>query len=354
MLTESAATQNGQEMTSGNIVITGANGFVGSHALLALAEDEGVSSRLVAACRDQAKIPPAFHGRVHEGDLRDPAYRQALVQNADTIVHAAAWTSLYGHKRQSHALFLEPSLALLGDAMAAGVKRFIMISSTACAPPPQAHDANAPGQAPDFWPHLGNVIAIEDAMRAYGDVGAEMISLRLGLFTGQRYSLGLLPVLVPRLKSHLVPWVAGGRTPLPLIAGEDVGQAVACAVRTQRVDGYQGFNILGPETPKVRDVITFLADEFSLPKPWFSVPFPIAHVFAWSMEQLSKISPWNPFITRSIIYLMRDFGVDNGKARIVLGYLPRHDWHDAVRRQFAEMHVREARPMPLARPIKNR
>ncbi|MBF0251318.1 MAG: NAD(P)-dependent oxidoreductase [Alphaproteobacteria bacterium] len=331
------------------IVVTGAAGFVGSHACLALTQERNY--HVVAACRDGSRLSPQFDGEVVEGDLRDPNHRQTLVEGADTIVHAAAWSSLYGHKSQSNRLFRDPSLALLEDAVAAGIKRFIMISTTAAAPPAAAADANAPGHAPGFWPHLDNIVAIEDAMRTRVRPGCAMVSLRLGLFVGERYALGLLPILVPRLKSHLVPWVAGGRTPMPLIAGEDIGYAISRAVGAEGLSGYEGYNIVGPDIPQARDVINFLAKQYGLPKPWFSVPFPLAHAFAAIMEWVSRLTPWNPFITRSIIHLLRDFHVNNEKAYTVLGYVPRTDWRDAVTRQMAEMAERQPRPMGMVRPL---
>ncbi|HEY9163142.1 MAG TPA: NAD(P)-dependent oxidoreductase [Magnetovibrio sp.] len=335
-----------------NIVVTGASGFVGSHALMALWR--GLGERrgdLVAACRDQDRLPSGYGGAVAIGDLNDPDYRRTLVQNADVVIHAAAWTSLFGHKKQSDRLFLKPSLALLEDAVQAGVGRFIQVSSTSAAPPSLAANADAPGRAPAFWPHLGNVVAIEDAMRRHATGKTSMVTLRLGLFTGERYGLGLLPILVPRMKSYLVPWVAGGKTPMPLIAGEDIGAAFLQATVTQGLAGYEGFNIVGPSTPTVREVIGYLAKTYRLPKPWFSVPFALAHVFALSMEAVAKLTPWDPFITRSIVYLLRDFQVSNEKAERVLGYRPKIDWKNALDRQMAEMSVRQTSPMAMAKPL---
>ncbi len=334
------------------IVVTGASGFVGSHALMALWRGLGSERfQVVAACRDKCRLPHGYAGAVLEGDLLDPQYRKSLVDKADVVIHAAAWTSLYGHKEPSTRLFRDPSLALLDEAVSAGVSRFVMVSSTAAASPSKAADANAPGVAPAFWPHLGSVVAIEEAMRKYGEAGRTMITLRLGLFVGERYGLGLLPILVPRMKSYLVPWVAGGKTPMPLIAGEDIGAAFFLATTTKGIEGYEGFNILGASVPSVRDVISFLATQYRLPKPWFSVPFPIAHVFAATMEALSRVTPWDPFISRSIVYLMRDFHVSNEKAERVLGYRPTVDWKDAVRRQMAEMTSRQKSPMAMAKDL---
>lgn len=330
------------------VLVTGATGFVGSHALEALARRPGL--RVVAACRDPGRLPAGFRGEVRVGDLRDAAYRVGVLEGMDVVCHCAAWTSLFGNGERGRDLYLEPSLALLEAAVARGVARFIHISSTSAAEPGTAGEAMCRGRAPGFWPHLGNVVAIEDALRAGAGGRTAMVNLRIGIFAGRRYGLGLLPVLVPRLKTHLVPWVAGGRTSLPITAGEDIGEAMALAATAPGLSGYEAFNIVGPEVPSVRQVVEFLHREYGLPKPHFSVPFGVAYAFAWLMEKLDPVVPWDPLVTRSIVHLMEETHADNRRAAARLGYRPRVHWTEAIRGQMAEMAGRETRPMRLHKP----
>ncbi|HYQ70697.1 MAG TPA: hypothetical protein VET88_02085, partial [Gammaproteobacteria bacterium] len=172
------------------------------------------------------------------------------------------------------------------------------------------------------------------------------------LFAGRRYSLGLLPILLPRLRTHLVPWVAGGRTGMPIIDGRDIGQAFRCAVQADGLSGYTGCNVVGPDIPTVREVMDFLHTEYGYPLPHFSVPFPMAFAFAWLMEVLDHLVPWEPLVTRSIVHLLRDGSADNARAGKLLGYRPQHDWHTAIRDQLEEMSQRQAQPMRMARPTR--
>ena len=56
------------------VLITGANGFVGSHVLEA---SQAFSDfRWIAACRDATKLPATYTGERRIGDLRDKAYRR--------------------------------------------------------------------------------------------------------------------------------------------------------------------------------------------------------------------------------------------------------------------------------------
>lgn len=331
------------------VLVTGANGFAGSHVLDALQQLPDM--KLFAACRDPKKLQPGFKGEVRAGDLRDAAYVSSLVQGVDVVCHAAAWSSLWGHARESRQLFLEPSLALIKAAQAAGVKRFINTSTTSAASPDVSADAMSRGIPRALWPHLCNVVAIENFLRDQASAHFQVVNLRLGIFAGQRYALGVLPILVPRLKTHLVPWVAGGKTSLPVIDGRDIGQAFALAATATGLASYESFNVVGPEVPSVRQVIQFLHHEFGLPAPHFGVPFFMAYPFAWLMEKLDPLVPWEPLITRSIIHLIEEVNANNDKAQRLLGYQPRHNWRDAIRLQMAEMFERQIRPMRMIRPI---
>ncbi len=332
------------------VLITGATGFVGSHILETLSEPGVDSVRVIAACRDARKLLPTFRGEVREGDLRDPVYRNKVVEGVDVICNAAAWSSLWGNVENSRRLFLEPNLALIEAARAAGVKRFINTSTTSAAAPKHSSDPQSQGIPRPLWPHLCNVVRIEDALRNAASKDFQVVNLRLGIFAGHRYALGVLPILAPRLKTHLVPWVAGGRTSMPIIDGRDIGQAFVRSAIAEGLADYEGFNIVGPEVPSVRDVIGFLHNEYGLPKPHFGVPFALAYPFAWLMEKLDPIVPWEPLVTRSIIHLMEEVGADNIKAERLLGYRPSHSWREAIHAQMQEMSLRQTQPMSMACP----
>jgi len=331
------------------VLVTGATGFVGSYALEALARRPGL--KLVAACRDPARLPPNFSGQVCAGDLRDADSRQRLLDGIDVVCHCMAWTTLFGQSHRSRDLYLEPTLALLDAATATGVKRFINVSTTSAAAPDRSADPMSRGIARPVWPHLCSVIEIEDALRERANGRTCMVNLRFGIFAGRHYGLGVLPILVPRLKTHLVPWVAGGRTSLPITAGEDIGEAMALAATAPGLSGYEGFNVVGPVVPTAREVIEFLHREYGLPQPHFSVPFGVAYPFAWLMEKLDAVVPWQPLVTRSIIHLMEEVNVDNTRAEARLGYRPSVGWRDAVQAQMTEMQSRQVRPMAMSKAL---
>lgn len=331
-----------------NILITGANGFVGSHILENMMMNNSIT--VIAACRDKNKLIPEFKGEVREGDLRDDNYVDTLLTDIDVICHAAAWSSLLGHKKQSQQLYLQPTQHLIDQAIRKGIKRFIFCSTTSAAPT-QSANAFSAGIKKDFWPHLCNVIEIENIMRKRSEEGCQMINLRLGLFAGQRYGLGLLPILLPRLKTHLVPWVNSGKTAMPIIDGRDISKAFMLASLAPNLKNYDAFNIIGPEVPTVREVIEFIHKEYSFPTPHFSVPFFIAYPFATLMESLNPFVPWEPLVTRSIIHLLEDTYADNSRAFSKLGYQPEHHWTKAVSTQIELLIKTNDSAMKMAKQI---
>jgi nucleoside-diphosphate-sugar epimerase len=331
------------------ILLTGANGFVGSHVLEAFMKRDDV--KVVAACRDPQKLLPEYKGEVRVGDLRDQNYVDSVLDGIDIVCHAAAWTSAWSNKENSRRLYLEPTVNFINAVIRKKISRFVNLSTTSAAAPDRSDDPDSLGIARALWPHLCSVVEIEDYLRERADQGCTMINLRCGLFTGRRYGIGLLPLLLPRLKTHLVPWVVGGKTSMPLTDGRDIAQAFVLAALAKGLSGYESFNIVGKEIPTAREVLTFFNDEFGYPTPHFSVPFFIAYRFASLMEKLDPLVPWEPLVTRSIIHLLEEVNVSNKKAEQVLGYQPGIDWKQSVRLQIKEMHATQKVPMKMFKPV---
>ncbi|MCW8930540.1 MAG: NAD(P)-dependent oxidoreductase [Gammaproteobacteria bacterium] len=332
------------------ILVIGANGFVGSHALKSLSQVNDI--RLIAACRNKSKLDPNFQGEVREGDLLDSQYLSKLLNGVDVVCNAMAWTSLWSHSNQSRILHYEPTIALIDQYIQSNANRFIHISTTSAASPENSTDSMSLGIKRSYWPHLCNVIDIENYIREHASSEKTMINLRLGIFADAHYSLGILPILIPRLKTHLVPWVAGGKNSLPIIDARDIGEALKCAAIADGLEAYESFNVVGKEIPHIREVIEFLHKEYHLPKPHFNVSFNVAYAFAWLMEKINPIVPWEPLITRSVVHLLEETNVNNEKAKKRLNYIPRYHWQDAIRMQINEMKLKQKKAMSMARPIR--
>jgi len=330
-----------------NVLILGANGFVGTHLSLVLKKNKKIN--LILGCRNPSKLLDELKGeKLRVGDLQDKQYLSTLFNDIDVLVNLASWASLFGEKESSKKLFLNPTIDIINKAKIAGVKKYISLSSTSIADVKEAQDANSNGRFRSLWPHFNNLVKIENHLRQSANDNFNVINLRCGLFTGKYYALGLLPILLPRLKTQLVPLVQGGNTQMPLTDGSDIAQAFVLAILSkQKFNNYECFNILGKNVPKVKDVLMYLHEKHHYPYPHFSVPFFIAYPFAHLMEILNPIMPFEPLIVRSIVHLLEDTNTDNNKAKELLFYEPKKEWRESIDEQVKEINEKQNPSMKM-------
>ncbi len=321
------------------VLVTGATGFLGGNILRALVTQPDVE--VIAACRRSENLPRNFKGEVRTGNLMDAAYRRDVVKEVDVVCSAGNWASMWNHKALERERFFEPTRDLVEQSIRHGVKRFIQTSTVVIGAVEKNNkplDDFSQTKHCGYWPHLDCLIDLDDYMRVNSPRGTQMVTMRLGHFIGTGNRLGMLPALVPRLKTFLVPWLAGGRKRLPLVADTDLANAFVRATLAEGLDDYESFNICGTEFPTLREVIEFIAAETGFPKPLYSVPYPAGYAFGWLMETLKPLMPGSsPFLTRSIVRLCENWVCPGDHARRKLGYAPKKDWRIAIREHLADL-----------------
>ena len=171
-----------------NVLLTGATGFIGSHAAGAL---------VAAGHRVTAHVRPTGDTRwlddldieLRSSDLAAAGGAASLLDGIDAVVHAAGATRA-ADRHGFLAVNRELSTSLADAAAQAGVRRFVLISSLAARGPDQAA---APGDAPVSWYGASKLLAERDLRAIAERSDLRAVSLRLGGVYGPR-DTDLLPL----------------------------------------------------------------------------------------------------------------------------------------------------------------
>ena len=329
-----------------NILITGCTGFVGSHILESFENNSDESINIIASCRNKLKLNKEYQQNALEGDLKDNNYIKKITKKADIICHTASWAELNGNIKNSQENFLFPTINLINQAIENKVKRFIFLSAITSNPIVD-NKLHTKLELNKIWAHYASIIRIEKYLEKVSEDKIEIIILRVGYFTGKNYSLGILPILLPRLKTHLVPWIENGNTTLPLVDGEDIAQSFKLASLVTLRNTFNTIDVVGKSTPTVKEVFKYLNKKYKYPLPHFSVSYEIAYLFARFMRSLYKILPFDPLLVPSVVLLLEETNSTNKKAKDILGYMPKIDWKDSLDIQIEEMKIRQIKNMKM-------
>ena len=117
-------------INSGNVLVTGATGFVGSHLLKRLAYRKGGEATGIVRAASSA----IEAGMVAVGDIDQHTDWSAALKSQQVVVHTAARAHIMNDQAADPlAAFREVNVAgtlnLARQAAAAGVRRFVFISS---------------------------------------------------------------------------------------------------------------------------------------------------------------------------------------------------------------------------------
>jgi nucleoside-diphosphate-sugar epimerase len=284
---------------------------------------------IVAACRDPSALLPAYQGEVRVGDLRDSHYLDHLLAGVDIICHCAGWTSFLMDEALSTEHYLEPTLDLINRALEWHIPRFVNLSNIAVTLTAVRNDAQQKGQPKAYSPMLNCLIAVEDYMQNQSQRSCSFINLRAGIYSGRRLNMGVLQLMLTNHPRYHLPTLRGDHGYLPLVDGQDLGQAFARAALLPIDTPYVSFNIVGPDCPSQQQVVSFIAELTGHNWPGTGVPAPLAYLYAYVMEILQRTTG-RPGFNRCLLQLLRNPAISNTSASNRLGYEPKINWKSSL------------------------
>lgn len=238
------------------VVVVGASGFIGSHAVRALVGRPDVT--VVPASRTPVDAPGAV-----AADLHDRASLDAALVGADVVVHAASYVGK--DAALSEATNIDGTENLVAAARRAGVTRIVYVSTT-----------SVYGTGPHRGIRVGDVpprpesVASTHRHAAEGlvrDAGGSVLRPNLVYGAGDRW---FVPALA-KLTAGLGATIDSGRARISVISADDLGRLVAAVALHPDVEPRSVLHAAGPEPVSILQIHEALAAALGLPVPTRSV-----------------------------------------------------------------------------------
>jgi nucleoside-diphosphate-sugar epimerase len=315
------------------VAISGGAGFLGLHLTRRLLADGHSVRTLDLVPLDD----PGLDGRVEEllGDVRVEADARALVLGADVLVHAAAALPIQVTRAAIRSVNVEGTAVTLAAAREAGVRRVVLVSSTAVYGVPERHPIHEDDPLVGVGHYGESKIDAERLCAAFARRGLEAVVVRPKTFVGPE-RLGVFEILFDWIREgRRIPILGDGGNRYQLLAVEDLVEAVV-----RCFDGPvagEALNVGAGGFGTVRDDLQALIDHAGSSSRLRPVPARPAEIALRALE-LARLSPLAEWHYRTA---HKDSFVSIDRARALLGWAPRlsnaetlcatYDWYLAHR-----------------------
>ncbi|AUG78395.1 hypothetical protein CFP65_3605 [Kitasatospora sp. MMS16-BH015] len=253
------------------ILVTGGTGFIGGETLRRLIDRPSMSAHPEYSLRvltrgrtqnlsDELQLS-AVPTELWPGDLLDPASLRGACEGVTTVLHLASQVG--GSAEQCHRVNVDGTAALLAEAARAGVRRVVLLSTTA---------VYQDGEHRDLTESQAIVGPVSPTSRS------RMLAERLVLAAGGTvvrphlvHGVGdawVLPAVAELLR-RLPHWIEEGRARISLTAVEDLARPLAALALLpwDSVPGGRIYHASHPEPVSARELFTRTAACLGLPLP---------------------------------------------------------------------------------------
>lgn len=303
------------------VLVTGANGFTGSHLCRLLCE-AGHEVRALVRRGSEGSLLEGIDVETFEGDLTSAARLREAVVGVERIFHIAA---VYREARLSDDTYrqvnVEGTRLLAEAALAEGGVPFLYCSTCGVhgevAPPA---DEEAPYNPGDIYQQT-KVEAERVVFGLHRDRGLPAVVLRpVGIYgPGDRRFLKLFRGVARRK----FPMIGKGDVLYHLTHVEDVARGfIRAADVVSSVNG-EAFILAGPRYTSVNELVELIADKAGVAPPWLRLPTAPLYAAAVVCEGVCRplgIEP--PLHRRRLDFFLKDRAFNIDKARKVLGWEP--------------------------------
>lgn len=311
---------------SNKILITGANGLVGSHVLRLLLSSG--YSQVIALTREgsdltliQDTLPQVEH---RQSDLTDVVNLERQLTDVHTIIHTAAMVTFDPSKvKQMNKANVEGTANLVNIALTSGVQHLIHISSIAALG--RSKESNHISEE-SKWSEsplntkyaISKYLAEQEAWRGLHE-GLDVTILNPGIILGKGDYTKTSSAMVSRLAKGPKAYPIGTNG---WVAADDVAKACLLALSGKAIGNRV---VLVAESISYKDVFDEFAQQFGNRPPTIAVR-PWMGAILWRADKLRSIfSNSGPLLTKQSLQSMSSISIyDNTKSKTLLGlsYIP--------------------------------
>jgi nucleoside-diphosphate-sugar epimerase len=323
------------EETSSVVLVTGSTGFVGGRLVERLLAETDWQVRGLVRTPEKGRRQARLGGQIVAGDLTDAASVQAAMAGCQIVYHCAAWVGESGDPNQAWAVNVAGTRNVVDAAVAAGVRRFVHLSSCAVYGSLQAFeiDETTPRRPKGNLYYDSKLAAEEVVFDAYRNRGLPVVVPR----PSQVYGPGskqftIRPVEAIRARKMIL--IDGGRHLCkPIYIDNLVDALILCATVEAAVG--EAINLTDGYTVPWRDFFGAYGHMLGVDR-FPSVPYPLAWLVGLYNEIAAALTGRKTSLNRATVNSLRSRNsFSNCKARQLLGWEPRVGFEEGMRRTEA-------------------
>jgi nucleoside-diphosphate-sugar epimerase len=305
--------------------VTGGSGFIGGR-LIPMLRLRGVEVAALARSDSSASKVESLGATAVRGDLDDTKALEAGMKGCDTVFHAAAHTDQWDPVAVHMRITTKGTENALAAARAAGVKRFVHVSTEAVLadgkPIVRADETRPLPKHPLGAYPLTKGLA-EAAVLAANRDGLETVIVRPRFVWGKG-DTNLMPEFIEAVQTKKFAWIGGGNYLTSTVHVDNVVEGLLLAADKGKPG--EIYFITDGAPVEFRAFITKLLRTHGMDVPDRNVP-------RWVARTMVTMTSWmkRPPLTRTAFALMaHEVTVDDSKARRDLGYTGKKSIDDGL------------------------